>query len=67
MWAFGVDPKLAAIGVLAAALPTASNTFILSQRYGVDTRAIGAAIVVGTFAAAATVSFVIWLLGLRIA
>jgi predicted permease len=67
MWAFGVDAKLAAIGVLAAALPTASNTFILSQRYGVDTRAIGAAIVAGTFAAAATVSFVIWLLGLRIA
>jgi malonate transporter len=62
----GVDPSLAAIGVLAAALPTASNAFILSQRYGVDTRPIGAAIVAGTFAAAATVSFVIWLLGLPI-
>ena len=48
-------------------MPTASNTFILSQRYGVDTRAIGAVIVVGTFAAAATVSFTIWLLGLRAA
>jgi predicted permease len=67
MWATGAPPALAAVGVLAAALPTASNTFILSQRYGVDTRAIGAAIVVGTFAAAATVSFVIWLLGLRAA
>ncbi len=67
MWGFGAPPELAAVGVLAAALPTASNTFILSQRYGVDTRAIGAAIVVGTFAAAATVSFVIWLLGLRTA
>lgn len=66
MAAFGVDPTLAAIGVLAASLPTASNTFILSQRYGVDPRAIGSAIVIGTFAAAATVSFVIWLLGLRI-
>jgi malonate transporter and related proteins len=65
MWATGAPPALAAVGVLAAALPAASNTFILSQRYGVDTRAIGAAIVVGTFAAAATVSFVIWLLGLR--
>ncbi|MFM1987855.1 MAG: malonate transporter [Pseudomonadota bacterium] len=63
----GTDPALAAIGVLAASLPTASNTFILSQRYGVDPRAIGSAIVVGTFAAAATVSFVIWLLGLRLA
>jgi len=67
MWALGAPPTLAAIGVLAAALPTASNTFILSQRYGVDTRAIGAVIVVGTFAAAATVSFTIWLLGLRAA
>jgi predicted permease len=62
----GVDPALAAIGVLAAALPAASNTFILSQRYGVDTRAIGAAIVAGTCVAAASVSFVIWLLGLPI-
>jgi malonate transporter and related proteins len=67
MWALGVDPALAAIGVLAAALPTASNTYILSQRYGVDTRAIGSAIVIGTFAAAGTVSFVIWLLQLRTA
>lgn len=64
---FGVDSALAAVALLAAALPTASNTFILSQRYGVDTRAIGAAIVVGTFAAAVTVSFAIWLLGLRAA
>jgi len=62
----GVEAQLAAIGVLAAALPTASNAFILSQRYGVDTRPIGAAIVAGTFIAAATVSFVIWLLGLPI-
>jgi malonate transporter len=67
MWALGVDPALAAIGVLAAALPTASNTYILSQRYGIDTRAIGSAIVIGTFAAAGTVSFVIWLLQLRTA
>jgi predicted permease len=67
MWALGADPALAAIGVLAAALPTASNTYILSQRYGVDTRAVGSAIVIGTFAAAGTVSFVIWLLQLRTA
>ncbi|HYF57531.1 MAG TPA: AEC family transporter [Burkholderiaceae bacterium] len=66
MWAFGVDPALAAIGVLAAALPSASNTYILAQRYGVDTMPIGAAIVSGTFAAALTVSFVIWVLALPI-
>jgi malonate transporter and related proteins len=61
---FGVDPRAAAIGVLAASLPAASNTYILAQRYGVDTRAISASIVVGTFAAAVTVTAVIWLLGL---
>lgn len=66
MLMMGVDPSVAAIGVLAAALPTASNVFILSQRYGVDTRPLGAAIVIGTFAAAMTASVVIWLLGLRI-
>lgn len=66
MFGFGVDPQLAAIGILAAALPTASNTFILAQRYGLDTRPIGAAIVAGTFVAALTVSLVIWLLGLPI-
>jgi predicted permease len=64
MWAFGVEPELAAIGVLAASLPTASNAFILSARYGAGVLPIGAAIVAGTFAAAGTVSFVIWLLGL---
>jgi malonate transporter len=60
MWLLSVPPALAAIGVLAAALPSASNVYILSQRYGIDTRAIGAAIVVGTGAAAVTVSFVLW-------
>jgi malonate transporter and related proteins len=59
-----VDPRAAAIGVLAASLPAASNTYILAQRSGVDTRAISASIVVGTFAAAVTVTAVIWLLGL---
>ena len=59
-----VEPRAAAVGVLAASLPAASNTFILAQRYGVDTRAISASIVVGTFAAAVTVTAAIWLLRL---
>ena len=49
------------------ALAVSATHGILSQRYGVDTRAIGSAIIIGTFAAAGTVSFVIWLLQLRIA
>jgi predicted permease len=64
MWAMGADPRLAAVGVLAATLPTASNTFILSQRYGADTRPVGSALALGTVLAVVTVSAFIWLLGL---
>jgi len=64
MWAFGADPRLAAVGILAAALPTASNTFILAQRYGADTRPVGAALALGTALAVVSVSAVIWLLDL---
>ncbi len=59
------EPASAAIGVLAASLPAASNTFIIAQRYGVDTREISASIVAGTFVALLTVSLVIWALGLK--
>ena len=61
----GVGHHAAAIGVLAASLPAASNTFIIAERYRVDARDISAAILVGTFVSLVSVSFVIWLLGLR--
>lgn len=60
-----VDRTMAAVGVLCATLPAASNTFIISQRYGQDTRAISASILGGTFVSVITVSAVIWLLGLK--
>ncbi|MEK9777436.1 MAG: AEC family transporter [Quisquiliibacterium sp.] len=60
-----VEPEVAAIGVLAASLPGASNSFIIAQRYGTDTREISASIVAGTFIGLLTVSTVIWALGLR--
>jgi malonate transporter len=60
-----VEPTMAAVGVLCATLPSASNTFIISQRYGLDTRAISASILGGTFVGLLTVSTAIWLLGLR--
>ena len=59
------DPSAAAIGVLTASLPSASNAFIIAQRYDVDTREISASIVAGTFVALITVSVVIWALGLK--
>lgn len=63
-WVFGVDPIPAAVAILMASLPSASNSFILAQRYGVDTRALSASIIVGTFYGAFTVTLVIWWLGL---
>ena len=60
-----VSHQAAAIGVLAASLPSASNTFIIAERYRVDARDISAAILVGTFVSLFSVSLVIWALGLR--
>jgi predicted permease len=62
---FDVDHRAAAVGVLAASLPAASNSFIIAQRYQVPAHEISSAILAGTFVALATVSTVIWLLGLR--
>ncbi len=65
LFVFSVEPAVAAVGVLAASLPAASNTFIIAQRYRVETRDISSATLAGTFISLATVSFVIWALGLR--
>jgi hypothetical protein len=64
--AFRVDPVYAAVGVVCAALPAASNTFIIAQRYRLDTQALTTAILIGTFVAVLTVSGAIWLLGLEL-
>ncbi len=63
---FRVSPENAAIGVLLAALPCATGCFILSQRYGMQTAAISATILLGTFAAMVSVSATIWLMGIRL-
>jgi hypothetical protein len=62
---FEVDHRAAAVGVLAASLPAASNTFIIAQRYQVPAHEISSAILAGTFVSLISVSTVIWLLGLR--
>ncbi len=65
LWVFKVEPGAAAIGILSATLPSASNTFIIAQRYGLDYRPISSVILLGTFAGLVTVSLAIWMLGLR--
>lgn len=62
---FRPDPFVAAIGVLCAALPGASNSYIIAERYRVPTGAISAAIAAGTVLSVLTISLAIWLLGLR--
>jgi predicted permease len=51
--------------VVCAALPAASNTFIIAQRYGLPTASVSAAILGGTLFAVVTVSSIIWVTGLR--
>jgi malonate transporter and related proteins len=63
-WVFKVDPQKAAIGMLCASLPGASNTFIVAQRYGVKPELLSTAIVLGTFVSVITVSILIWMLNL---
>jgi malonate transporter and related proteins len=62
---FRVDKLSAAIGVLAASLPAASNTFILAERYRAKSEPLAQAILLGTLISVLSVSLCIWVLGLR--
>jgi malonate transporter and related proteins len=62
---FKIDKTTASIGVLAACLPAASNTFIIAERYGARSEPLAQSILVGTLISVASVTFFIWFLGLR--
>jgi malonate transporter and related proteins len=62
---FRVDKLSAAIGVLAASLPAASNTFIMAERYRAKSEPLAQAILLGTLISVLSVSLCIWVLGLR--
>ena len=64
LWLFPVGTYAASIGVIAAALPAASNGFIIAQRYGLEVGSISSSIVIGTIISLVTVSFAIWALPL---
>jgi len=61
----GIEPAAWALGVVAACLPSASNTFIIGSRYGVGTGSVAQSIVAGSLLAIITVSLVIWATGLH--
>lgn len=61
----GIAPEVWAMGVVAACLPSASNTFIIGNRYGVSTGGVAQSIVAGSLLAIVTVSLAVWATGLR--
>jgi malonate transporter len=58
----GLDPLWVAAGTLLAALPIASNAFILAQRHEVGTEEVSAAVLLSTVAAVASFPLIAWLL-----
>lgn len=61
----GIAPEVWAMGVVAACLPSASNTFIIGNRYGVSTGGVAQSIVAGSLLAIVTVSLAVWATGLH--
>jgi predicted permease len=61
----GIEPEVWAMGVVAACLPSASNTFIIGNRYGVSTGSVAQSIVAGSLLAIVSVSLAIWATGLH--
>ena len=64
LWLFPVGAYAASLGVIAAALPAASNGFIIAQRYGLEVGSISSSIVIGTIISLVTVSLAVWALPL---
>jgi len=60
----GIEAPVWAMGVVAACLPSASNTFIIANRYGVKTGSVAQSIVAGSLLAILSVSFALWATGL---
>ena len=56
MWALNVSPKIAGMGLVLAAMPVASNVFVIAERYGVAVRRCSSAIVISTAIAVITVT-----------
>ena len=59
---FYIEPYAAAVMVITASLPVASNTFMLAQHYKINPERISAAILLSTLFSAVTVTFTIALM-----
>ena len=58
----GLDPFWVQAGVLLAALPTATNAFVLAHRYGADAEQVSATVLLTTALAALGFPLTAWLL-----
>jgi len=58
----GLEPLWVTAGVLLAAMPIASNAFILAQRHGTATEEVSAAVLLSTVLAVAAFPLTAWLL-----
>lgn len=56
MCVLNVGPKIAGMGLVLAAMPVASNVFVIAERYGVAVRRCSSAIVISTAIAVITVT-----------
>ncbi|MCY4100332.1 MAG: AEC family transporter, partial [Rhodobacteraceae bacterium] len=56
---FRVDPFSASIMIMAAAMPTAGNIYILAQHFGVAPKRVSATILISTAVSVITLSIVI--------
>jgi malonate transporter and related proteins len=61
---FGIDPFVATVAVLVAALPSAGWVFIFAVRYEADAGRISATILLTTALAFITFSSLVWLMGI---
>jgi malonate transporter and related proteins len=61
----GLSPFETAVTVVAAAMPTGANAFLLAQRYGVGAERSGATVLVGTLLSLATVPALLALFAAR--
>jgi len=64
MTLFGMDPFVAMVAVLVAALPSAGWVFIFAVRYEADAGRISATILLTTALAFITFSSLVWLMGI---
>lgn len=60
----GLPHPLLLAAVVAAALPTAQNVFIATSQYSIDSRFVRDCVLMSTVVAMASLSLVVWLLGL---